>query len=78
MGSNLYIVLIFIGAIALLVCDFVIASKFDSIAKLKGHSENYFAYCFFFGIVGWLMVVALPDKNISKPNKTEFEDLPKS
>lgn len=42
-----------------LVLDYLIAKKFESIANLKGHS-GYFVWCFIFGIIGYLMVIALP------------------
>ncbi|MBR7184452.1 MAG: hypothetical protein IKD37_02470 [Clostridia bacterium] len=40
------------------------ASKFADIAELKGHGRKpWFAWCFWFGLAGWLMVVALPDRS---------------
>ena len=50
--------------IVLLVVNGIAASKFESIAKMKGH-EGYFWWCFWLGVIGWAMVIALPDrKNI--------------
>ena len=66
------------------------ASKFAEIAEMKGHSgKAYFWYVFLFGIIGMIMVAALPnnnqpegmqantmlhiDKNISAENDSEPE-----
>lgn len=39
-----------------------IANAFVRIAKMKGHpGQKYFWWCFCTGLVGYLMVVALPD-----------------
>ena len=43
------------------VIDLLAASKFSDIAKMKGH-QGYFWWCFLLGLVGWLMVIALPDR----------------
>ncbi|MBQ9953774.1 MAG: hypothetical protein IJO92_05555 [Clostridia bacterium] len=40
-----------------------IAGEFHQAATLKGHPQSkYFWICFFCGIVGYLLVIALPDK----------------
>ena len=53
---------LFIIAVILTV-DFFVACEFSSIAEEKGYeSKPYFWYTFFLGIVGMLMVVALPDR----------------
>ena len=55
--------LYFLGAIIALVIDWIISHEFASIAADKGYSESrYFWYCFIFGIFGYLMVIALPDR----------------
>lgn len=53
----------------LLVCVFVLiihgfaSSKMNEIAVMKGYPEGgYFGWCFWLGIVGYLMVIALPDR----------------
>lgn len=39
------------------------ACNFAEIAKTKGHSYGkYFAWCFFTGLIGWIMVIALPER----------------
>jgi hypothetical protein len=40
--------------------DYFISKKFEDIANLKGH-EGYFWWCFWLGLLGWIMVAALPD-----------------
>ena len=50
-----------IGALVFLICNFLIAGEFATIADKKGYDgSKYGAYTFFFGIAGMLMVVALP------------------
>ena len=45
----------------------VIAYEFHSIAEEKGYDGGkYFAYTLIFGIIGMLMVVALPDRGDSR------------
>ena len=55
---------IVIVLIVYVVIAFVAAAKFDEIANMKGH-QGYFVYCLLLGIIGWLMVVALPDRKQS-------------
>ena len=53
----------------------LIASKFDEISQLKGYPKGkYFWWCFFTGIFGYLMVVALPDQRSMQPNATFREN----
>ena len=48
-------------AIFYLILDFFIAKEFADIAEMKGHSgTRYGAFTFFFGVIGMLMVIALP------------------
>lgn len=48
---------------AVLVLDYFIADEFRNIAAKKGFcGRKYFWWSFFLGIVGYLMVVALPDR----------------
>ena len=45
-----------------LIIDYVIAKKFEEIAEMKGHYGNtYFWFTFIFGLIGMLMVIALPN-----------------
>ena len=52
---------IIIGIIVVLIIYWLSAKEFETIARMKGH-QGYFWWCFFLGIAGWLMVVALPDQ----------------
>lgn len=46
-----------------LLINFYITSKFVRCAEEKGHYNcGVFPMCFFFGIAGWLYVIALPDR----------------
>ena len=50
---------------------YLISNEFHHIACQKGHTEKkYFWYCFFLGIIGYLMVIALPDLR-SRPKMEE-------
>ena len=62
----LFIILVIVIVVALLIfLDYKIASEFRDIAEEKGYDyiNKYFWYTFFLGIIGMLMVIALPDKN---------------
>lgn len=67
--------LVIVIAVSIVVgINCLISREFYTIAKEKGFSSaRYFWFPFFFGIVGMLMVVALPDRkvtNIPAPRKT--------
>ena len=58
-----YLVLIAGG----IVLNVFISKWFRNIAQMKGHNEKrYFWVPFFFGLVGYLMVIALPDRGACK------------
>lgn len=67
----LYFVL---GTVVVLFVSAIVASEFRNIAEMKGHEgKPYFWFTFFFGIIGMLMVIALPDrslKSVSNPSTT--------
>ena len=47
----------------ILIIDYIVAKKFAEIAEMKGHEgSTYFWFTFLLGLVGMLMVFALPDK----------------
>ena len=52
--------LVLVAAIAINVA---VANVFKDIAEDKGYYDNFFWWVFFLGIIGMLMVVALPDKS---------------
>ena len=56
--------LILVGVGAILLINYVIAEKFESIAEEKGYGEEIhsFAMCFWLGIIGYLYVIALPNR----------------
>ncbi len=69
----LYLVCLIIA----LIIGYIIAQKFSDIAEMKGHEGGtYFWFTFLFGLVGMLMVIALPNEtkndicDFSKEEKT--------
>lgn len=64
--------IIFVAIVIYICLNRLIANEFYEVAAAKGHSERkYFWYCFFFGIVGYLMVIALQNK--VTPENKDFE-----
>lgn len=56
-------VVIFFGAILVLVLAYFIGKEFEYIAKEKGYPDKkYFWWTFLLGAVGIPMVIALPDR----------------
>lgn len=52
-----------------------LAKQFFEIAKAKGYSDRkYLWICFWLGLPGWLLVIALPDRANSVP--TISDELP--
>ena len=61
------IILILGGAIFLSIW---IAMQFSNAAKAKGYYQSrYFWLCFLFGLTGYLLVIALPDRNSAWKNQ---------
>lgn len=56
--------IIFLVCVISLVIDILVTFKFSAIAEMKGH-EGYFWWCFWLGAIGWMMVIALPDRGIA-------------
>ena len=72
MGGILLVISVLYLVIALLV-----ATKFDEIARMKGHDTGYTAWVFFTGIFGMIMVAALPDKSRKEQKEApKPEELP--
>ncbi|MEG0638723.1 MAG: hypothetical protein RR824_01710 [Clostridia bacterium] len=47
-----------------------IASEFANIAEEKGYeSRRYWHFCFWLSIVGYLIVIALPDRKLAELSK---------
>lgn len=60
-----------------LVVALLVATKFDEIARMKGHNTGYMAWVFFTGIFGMIMVAALPDRGGKEQKETpKPEELP--
>ena len=62
---------------AILVLDYFIAKWFFEVAEAKGHlDKKYLWICFWLGAVGYLLVVALPDRgNTQQAASDELPDL---
>lgn len=59
MSAFLYLLLVAV----LLVFAYFIAHCFFEVAEEKGyHSKKYFWICFWLGVIGYLLVIALPDR----------------
>lgn len=64
-------------SVIVILLDIVIAVQFGKIAEMKGYhtdSSKYTWFCVLFGIAGWMMVIALPDK--SQNNTAVSDQLP--
>lgn len=71
------IFLIVVGTILVIIVQFMFACEFENIATAKGYPEKkYFRYCFLFPIFGYLLVIALPNKEQTKESNqiTNKED----
>lgn len=66
-----------IVCIALLVLDWFVATCFFEVAEAKGyHDQKYFWLCFWLSFVGYLLVIALPDRgNSQQAANDELPDL---
>ena len=61
-----------LAIIIAIIVDWFVATKFAEIAQMKGHEGNtYFWFTFILGIVGMLMVVALPTLEETKEENTK-------
>ena len=70
----------FVGLFVVSIIIFVFSTRlffafeFGEISKLKGYSERkYFWYSFIFGVVGYLIVIALPCKIVVEHNDRKDE-----
>ena len=65
MEMNIIIALLIFLSVMMLGVDYLIAWEFYVIAKEKGHDERkYLWISFFLGIIGYLLVIALPDRKM--------------
>ena len=61
----------------ILAINYIVAMKFAEIAEMKGHDgSTYFWFTFLLGVVGMLMVVALPAETRSNDKKSTATKLP--
>lgn len=68
--NTLVRILIFI---AIIILNVYIAGQFRNVAADKGYdSSKYFHLCFWCGIVGYLLVIALPDRGDRTPAPTHL------
>ena len=74
MDEGMMILLYILAFIVVVAVSIRVAREFATIAEMKGHDETkYFWFTFLLGIVGMLMVIALPDKGKSD-QKTALSD----
>ena len=59
-----------------LVLDGIISMQFQQVAEKKGYTDSnkYFWMTFLFGLVGMLLVVALPDKSLYELGEKILEE----
>lgn len=73
-----FVSVIIILAVAALIIwiNYLIAEEFYTVVKAKGYfyERKYFWICFFLGMVGYLLVIALPDR--SGVQKVAHDELP--
>lgn len=68
------VLFIIILALAIYI-NCIIAKNFQNIATLKGfNNKKYFWFCFWLGVVGYFMVIALPNNNNIPKEKTTTLD----
>ncbi|MBR3792229.1 MAG: hypothetical protein IKK18_05970 [Clostridia bacterium] len=75
-----------LGVVSLVIC-FIAALEFSAIASKKGYDDaKYFCYPFLLGIIGMLIVIALPDRgdkynvvsvNNNKKNSLDYQNIEK-
>lgn len=54
--------------IVCLVVDFFLAGQFAEAAVAKGYTDKkYYWICFWLGLPGWLLVIALPNRENDVP-----------
>ena len=70
MSITVYILI----AIVYLILDYYIAKWFSEASEAKGyHDSKYFWICFFLGFIGYLLVIALPNRN---QRSADIDELP--
>ncbi len=69
---------ILIGVVVLgLILNFFIAREFYRAAVMKGWARRkYFFFAFFLPVIGYLLVIALPDRGSAADGSFESAELP--
>lgn len=68
---------IILGALVVIVICAIVAWEFSNIAKKKGYYEKrWFWYSFLFTVCGYLMIIALPNRNAEASAERNFDELP--
>lgn len=69
---------VLLAAVALgLALDFLLAREFYLAAAMKGwFSKKYFVYAFLLPPIGWLLIIALPDRGSAGANSFDDRNLP--
>lgn len=66
--AKILVPLLLVWGIVSLVIWILISKNFARIARDKGYKEKrWFHFCFWLGMVGWIMVAAMPDKSTPAP-----------
>lgn len=77
------IIISIVGLLIALFIDYLIAKEFCKVAEMKGFGNSkdllhskYFWLTFLLGAVGYLLVIALPDRRAAQSSKTGGFELP--
>ena len=63
--------------VVILILSYMIAEWFYEVAEEKGyHDTKYLWICFWLGIIGYLLVVALPDRGNMQKAEIDSDELP--
>ena len=75
--DTLSIFLVIIAALIALWINYLLAGEFYTAALAKGYPhKKYFWICFFLGVIGYLLVIALPQQRHSIcPDGNDLPDL---
>ncbi len=77
MEEFLLLVLCLAALFLVIYLDYRIAKVFERAANMKGHNgKPFFWWCFFLGLIGFLMVIALPDRAGGGQGPVSGSDLP--
>lgn len=71
----------FCCAIFILAClvplEYIIASCFYLVAVDKGYNDKFYLwFAFIFNIIGYMLVIALPDRSAEKSKDVDVDELP--